>query len=490
MNKFFEFLNRENMTRTENDAAAYMTTGSDCLDLFSSVGALRSNNEDDIYDRFIRAYTEDPDTAMKILFYARDVRGGLGERRVFRVILKAMANQHPNSVIKNISNICEYGRYDDLMTLMSTPCENAAVEYISAQLKEDLNALETDGNVSLLAKWLPSVNTSNKEAVKTAKRLAKRLGYTEKEYRKTLVALRDQIHIIENDLRTYNYTFDYEKQCSRAMFKYRKAFIRYDEYRYTKYIEAAAKGERKMNMGNVYPYEIVEGVLGVNGLKKISAAEKASLNAMWENIPVYDCKNALAVVDTSGSMYFTGKPKPASVALSLGIYLADKNKGVFSGCFMEFSDIPTLITLKGSTFADKLSYAASFSRVANTNIEAVFDLILKTAVRNKLDKSELPETLVLISDMEFDSVVNHADRTVFEHAKSRFEKFGYTLPQIVFWNVQSRNGHQPVRMDERGVILVSGCSPRTFEMVACGETSPYDFMMKTLTGERYAGITA
>ncbi|MBQ8979078.1 MAG: DUF2828 family protein [Oscillospiraceae bacterium] len=488
MKNFIDLLMNENMTETENGAAAYTSTGSQCLDLFSAAGALRSNSEDDIIDRFSRAYAEDADTAMRILFYARDVRGGLGERRIFRIILKFLAYRHPESVIRNMSNIAEYGRYDDLMVLMGTPLEDEAVRLISAQLREDKDALAKGEQVSLMAKWLPSANASSAHTVKTAKRLAGKLGLTEREYRHTLTALRSYIHIIENELRSRDYTFDYSEQCSRAMFKYRQAFIRNDRERYLQYLEDLRQGKTSMNTENIYPYEIVDAVLS-KGVRFLSADECAALNTMWAKLPDYACGNALAVVDTSGSMY-SGTPTPASVAFSLGIYLADKNKGPFGGCFMEFSDKPVLIKLKGETFADRLRYAASFSRIADTNIEAVFDLILTTAVRNRVKASDLPRTLILISDMEFNSITSHADRTVFEHAKRKFGKYGYKLPQIVFWNVQSRNGHQPVRMDEKGVILVSGCSAKTFEMVITGNTSPARFMKETLSSQRYRNICA
>ena len=489
MNIFYDLLDRETMTRTENGAAAYVSTGSDCLDLFSSVGAMRNNGEGDIWVRFMRAYAEDPDTAMRILFYARDVRGGLGERRVFRVILRNMAYENADSVIRNIERIAAFGRYDDLLELMGTPCEDAAVQLIASQLKADTDALAEDGSVSLLAKWLPSVNASSMHTVRTARHLAKRLGMTEREYRRTLTALRRRIDIIEEHLRTRDYTFDYSQQCSRAMYKYRRAFIRNDGERYGSYIESVANGEAVMHAGNIYPYEIVERVLEHRGRAPMDKAEQDALEAMWASLPVYGGGRALAVVDTSGSMY-SGSPTPASVAFSLGLYLAEKNDGVFGGCFMEFSDRPQLIRIKGDTFTERAKYASSFSRVADTNIEAVFDLILRTAVNNKLPASELPETLILISDMEFNSITSHADRTVFEHARKSFAEHGYALPQIVFWNVQSRNAHQPVRMDERGAVLVSGFSPRIFEMVISGETSPYEYMMKTLSAERYAVITA
>jgi len=198
----------------------------------------------------------------------------------------------------------------------------------------------------------------------------------------------------------------------------------------------------------------------------------------------------LAVIDTSGSMYWNVKPLPAAVALSLGLYFAERNTGAFRNHFIEFSARPQLIEIKGETFADRLRYVASFNEVANTNIEAVFDLILRTAVRNRVPQEELPAKLILISDMEFDSCVTNATSTNFENAKKRFEAFGYKLPQVVFWNVANRNKQQPVRMNERGVVLVSGATPRLFSMVAGGNLSPYTFMMDILGSERYRKIVA
>jgi hypothetical protein len=201
-------------------------------------------------------------------------------------------------------------------------------------------------------------------------------------------------------------------------------------------------------------------------------------------------ENAIAVIDTSGSMYWGGKPTPASVALSLGIYFAERNKGAFKNHFIEFSARPQLIEIKGKTFADKLRYLASFNEVANTNIEAVFDLILRAAVNNKVPQSELPSKLYLISDMEFDMAVDNASATNFENAKAKFERAGYKLPDIVFWNVASRNKQQPVTKNDNGVVLVSGCTPRLFSMVASGEMNPLVFMMEVVESERYAKIVA
>ena len=275
------------------------------------------------------------------------------------------------------------------------------------------------------------------------------------------------------------------------MFKYRKAFIRNDGERYNEFIGKVEKGEVKLNASTLAPYELVEPFMQGYSMKKLSKEEQVSINATWNSLPDYGSdENAIAVIDTSGSMYCSGKPVAASVALSLGIYFAERNKGYFKNHFIEFSARPQLIEIKGQTFADKLRYLASFNEVANTNIEAVFDLILKAAVKNKLPQSELPTKLYLISDMEFDEAVDNAELSNFENAKKKFEEKGYKLPDIVFWNVASRNKQQPVTKNEEGVVLVSGCTPKLFSMVASGEMNPLVFMMEVIESERYAKIVA
>ena len=221
------------------------------------------------------------------------------------------------------------------------------------------------------------------------------------------------------------------------------------------------------------------------------AEEKYSLNAAWNSLPDFGSdENALAVIDTSGSMYCAERPMPAAVALSLGLYFAQHNKGCFRNTFIEFSERPRLIELKGETFADRLRYACTFSEVANTNMEAVFDLILRTAVKNRIPQDELPAKLIIISDMEFDSCVEHASLSNFENAEIRYAEYGYKLPEIVFWNVAARNRHQPVAKNEQGVALVSGATPRLFSMIAGNILSPYAFMLEVIESERYEKIAA
>ena len=490
-------LRREsNRTFTENGAVTLVSTYSDCLDLFATVGALRKASEQEILDRFIRAYTEDPDKAMKIIFFARDIRGGLGERRVFRTVMTYLAANEPASVKKNIEYFGEYGRYDDLLSLMGTPCEKEMLTYVAKQFAADMEALRAGDSVSLLAKWLPSVNASNADAVAMAKKIARSMKMTDRDYRKAVVELRAKIRIIENNLREKDYTFDYSKQPSKAMFKYRAAFMRNDSERYGEFINKVSRGEAKLNANTLMPYELVDRYLTSGWGRKsfmvdISEDEKKVLNATWESLPDFGgTENAIAVIDTSGSMYWTSSPKPASVALSLGLYFAERNKGIFHNHFIEFSRTARLIEIKGDTFADRLRYIASFNEIADTNVEAVFDLILRAAVKNSIPQEEMPATLYIISDMEFNCAVRNAGTTNFENAKNRYAQFGYKLPDVVFWNVQSRNRQQPVTMNEQGVALVSGCTPRLFSMVAGGRIDPYSVMMDVIGSERYEKIVA
>lgn len=475
-----------NYTTTENGALTYKTSGNFCLDLFSTIGALRTSHSCDIISRFDKAYNESPDTAMKILFYARDIRGGLGERRVFNIIINYIATHYPKSVKKNIKYIPEFGRYDDLLSLLDTPCQSELIEFISNQLKTDLKAMEENKKeVSLLAKWLPSINTSNADAVSKAKKISKLLGMSYKQYRQTLSSLRKYIDIIENYLRQENYTFDYEKQTSKSLFKYKKAFIRNDYDRYINFLNAVKEGKTQLKTSNLYPYDIIRECM-----KALSQTEKETLNITWDSLPNY-CKedeNSIAVIDGSGSMYYYGNPKPIQIALSLGIYFAQRCKGKFNNHFITFSTKPQLVEIKGNTIFDKVKYCEKFDEASNTDIQKVFELILNTAVKNKLPQSELPSKIYIISDMEFDSCTDN--RTNFEYAKKIYKDKNYKLPQLVFWNVQSRQEQVPVKMNENGVILVSGSSPKIFNMVISGSFNPYEYMIKIISNSRYSMIKA
>ena len=472
-------------TLTENGAVTLRTSGDACLDLFATIGALRNAAEDEIAARFLRAYAENPDLAMKLLFYARDIRGGLGERRVFRVLLTWLAQNEPGALRRNLPYVAEYGRWDDALVLLDTPLRVDAVLLLRAQFEADMAALQRGEPVSLLGKWLPSVNAHSADAVRQARMLARAFGMTEARYRKALSQLRQAIRIIENNLRERDYTFDYAAQPSRAMFKYRRAFLRNDEARYRAFMQRVEKGEASVHTAGLMPYDIVQAAY------RADPADRAALNATWNALEDFTGDdNALVVADGSGSMYCWGQPKPAAVAQSLAIYFAERNTGAFRNHFITFSMTPQLVEIKGEDLAEKVRYCRSFNECANTNLQAVFELILAAAVKNHLPQKELPSVLYIVSDMEFDACARNSSLSNFEQAKRLYKAHGYRLPQVVFWNVQSRNEQQPVRMNEQGCALVSGCTPRIFSQVMAGEMEPYKNMLHVLLSERYAPISA
>lgn len=484
-----DYIKKEaNLTNTENGAVTHASSLDHCLDLFATAGGLRHAEEEELIRRFVRAYAENPDIAMRILFYARDVRSGLGERRLFRVLLRFLCENHKESVVKNLPFIAECGRYDDYLELLGTSSEKEMLSYLKAQWEQDIYACEKgEENVSLLAKWLPSVNTSNKETVSRGRRLAKAFGMSEKEYRKTLSMLRKKIAITENFLRTKDYSFSYEHVPGKAMKKYVAAFTRNDRDRYQGYLNDVSVGEAKMNTATVYPYEIIRPFYHSN----VEGEQQKAIETMWYAQKDYtDGRNALVVVDGSGSMYNGANPSPIEVAHSLAMYFAERNKGAFANHFITFSTKPQLVEIKGKSLLDKLRYTASFNEVADTNIQAVFELILNAALKNSVPQEELPETIYIVSDMEFNICTEDANLSNFEYAKELFELNGYKLPKLVFWNVASRKLQLPVTKNEQGVALVSGCTPKIFELVMEDNMNPYEFMLEVVNSARYENITA
>lgn len=485
------FLKKEsNFTYTENGGTAYRSTESYCLDMFFKAGAMRNSTLEEIAGVVTRAYAEDPHKTMKIIFFARDARGGLGERRFFRIAIAALVKTAPEAVKKNIRLFAEYGRFDDLCVLLGTSLEKEAVEMIDTQLRSDKAAMAVGGKVSLLAKWLPSVNTSSKKTRNMGRRLAVLLGMSEPEYRRTLSALRRYTDIIENRLRERDYTFDYEIQPSCAMFKYRCAFIRNDNERYTAYLNKVHSGESKLHADRLFPYDIVRAASEGN----ISLEEKMSLDAAWRSMPDLTAakhENAIAVIDGSGSMTWGMGIRPIDAALSLGIYFAEHNTGTFANHFITFSETPRLVEIKGSDIVEKSWYCRTFNEVANTNLEAVFKLILKTAIKNRVPQSEMPTKLYIISDMQFDCCVTGGNNDVlFRSMRKLYRQHNYELPEVIFWNVNSRCDAMPVTRSETGAALVSGYSPAIFDMVMGGDCSPETVMNRILSSKRYTHITA
>lgn len=515
MNALNEISKLLNKSYTENGDPAFRTSGSACLDFFSLCGGMR-NNPGDAEKLFVRAYGEEPALAVKILFYMRDIRGGLGERKLFRHLLCHLAEFYPETVRKILYAVPKYGRWDDLLCLLATRAKDDAVAVITAQLEKDrmiLNAADADKageaaqeaaapeGVSLLGKWLPSINASSKETARAAKTLMAALGMNAAGYRKLCSALRKRIQIIEDYLRRKDYSFDYSKQPSQAMFRYKKAFIRNDKERYSgflkKVIEQAtlvADGAEhsdeetvKLNVKTLYPYQIVNPYL-VNNCYEINdnlgEEEECALEASWKSLRRDTVKGRTIVVrDGSGSMYHGGDAFPISVATSLALFFSEQLAGAYRNSFITFSEHPELIQIPDTadTLKRKLDFITHYGDCSNTDIGKVYQLILDVAKSGNVPKEEMIERVLIISDMEFDCCDDGC--CSFESYRRKFAEAGYDLPEIVFWNVAARDIHFPVTMNEKGVKLVSGASANIFSDVVSGDlevVTPYEFMLKIL----------
>lgn len=471
-----ELKKETNYTETENLAKTHKTTTSSLLDFFALGGALRKRKEDEIKLLFSNAFLENDTLALKALFYFRDIREGQGERRTFRVIINYLANEYPDRMIKLIKFIPHFGRWDDLFILFDTKVEKEMINFVHEQFDEDL---KINSVPSLLGKWMPSINTSSYKTVAIAKKLAKALHFNHKEYRKHLADLRNRIKIVEKLISTNKWNkIEYDKLPSKAGLKYRKAFSKHDCERYGEYLEAVKKGKKKINVKTLYPYDIAEKILN-------DYEDDDALNVMWSNLPNYvkEDENALVVADVSGSM----QGRPMAISVSLALYFAERNKGKFANHFITFSAKPDLVEIKGKNIIEKIRNISNAHWDMNTDIEAVFKLILDTAVKYKLPQKEMPEKIYIISDMEFDSCVENNDLTNFQNAKKMFEDKDYKLPQLVFWNVDARNNQFPITIADGNVQLVSGASPILFKQILSG-ISAYDLMIKILSSDRYKDI--
>lgn len=488
MNKFLEGLTKENnYTYTENGALTYKSTLNNCLDFFALGGAMRNRENEGIKDfeilkLFTKAFSENPLVALRILFYLRDIREGMGERKTFRVPLKKLAQDYPDIVRKNIKFIPYFGRWDDLYALFDTPCEQDAIEFMKQQIEEDLKSEQP----SLCAKWLKSINTSSKESRRLGLKTARGFGMTLAEYRKMLSKMREKLDVVERKLSENKFDeIEYSKLPSQAMMKYRNLFLRKDRDRYMQYIESVIKNEKKVNTSTLYPYQIVEKILYDSF---ISDDDLHVLDTLWNNLPkVVDTdENILVVADTSGSMY----GRPLAVAVSVALYFAERNKGAFKDYFMTFSEKPRLQKIIGSTIAEKVTYLENAEWGMNTDIEQVFLTLLDVAKKNNLKQEELPSKIIIVSDMEFDEATNvDPDSPLFEAIKKKFEEEGYELPTLVFWNVDARHNQVPLTKEAKNAVLVSGFSINLFKSILNGEHfEPVDFMLEIVNNERYSVI--
>ena len=486
-----------NIRYTENGAPGYETSGKFLLDLDFATPSLRKKPEKEIQDIFLKAYFENPIMATKWLFYLRDIRGGLGERRSFRILLKCLENIRPRFTERLIPLIPEYGRYDDLFELLDTELQPQVIRFVREQLIEDLENVQENKSISLLAKWLPSEKSKDEKKREQAKIIMFGLGITGRTYRKICSTLRGYMDIVETNMSSDRWNeVDYSKVPSKANLKYKEAFMKHDGDRRKSYLESLQRGDEnvKINAGTMFPHEIVHSYQKSFGRVK---NEDATLEELWKALPDEEISNTIVVADGSGSMYCTvdngSSTKAIDVAIALAIYFSERLPGEYKDKYITFSNKPKYVDMSQcETLREKIKLAVNHCEVANTNIEAVFDLILDTAVRNRMSQEEIPKNILVISDMEFDACVRGSSgfmtRTLFGEISNRYQKNGYKLPRTVFWNVNSRTNTIPMKQNELGVALISGFSTSRAKMVMSEELDPYKCLIEQLNSERYKPV--
>ena len=476
-----------NKTQTDNGAFAYKSTKSKVLDLFSQGGAYRSRSDRDIISLFSEAFSEDKLLSMRTLFHIRNVRGGMGERRFFRIVLDYLSKVDEEVLRKNLHLIPKFGRWDDLWLLLDTDLKDDVVDLVDKQLREDMNF----DTVSLLAKWMPSLKSRNENTRRYAYILRTSLKMSPRKYRKLLSHLRSKIGIVETHITDGEFNkIEYDKIPSRAGMIYRNAFFRNDEKRYRAFLNSLEKGEVKVNAGTLYPNDIVGKILGNAWwhTPKHSTQDIKLFEGQWNSLPDFigeNKENSMVMADVSASMTGT----PMNVAISLAMYIAERNKGSFHNHFMTFSSRPELVEISGDNIVDKVNNIKDSNWGHSTNIESALMTILNVGISNNVPSENMISKLYIISDMQFDMCSSGADKHIFETVRQYYEDAGYNMPQIVFWNVNARTTNTPFTMNDDGVALVSGYSPSILtHLLGDKHYNPYEIMLSVVNSDMYRDV--
>lgn len=484
--------------KTWNGADALTTTFNYCLDLFGRGGALRNADVTDKIELISNAYDEDPTTALRLLFYVRDVRGGYGERDTFTDMMHWVANNHTKSVEQNLWAFVEYGRAKDLYALIGTKAESAMWEWMRNQFFLDKENMENGKSISLLAKWIatPDSKVANTKAlgIKTAKKF----GYSSKqiaEYKKILRAMRRYLDVPEVKMCAGKWEeIEYSKLGSQCLIKHKKAWKKHDEDRYTTFMTKVDAGEAKINTGAMTPCDIMHQAVH---------NYSSDLETMWNSLEDVVSGNAIVMCDTSGSMTYTGygcksSMLPMEVAVAMSVYLSERNKGDLKDMFMTFSNTPKFIKIPCGSLRDKYSYIKSHSIVEDTNLEAAFDLLLDKCVKCGVSVDDMPDAIVVISDMQINCCTDtesvdddNVKIPFYNKMKQRYAQYGYKIPHVVFWNVNASNATFHASMNEDGVSLVSGFSANVYKQVMMNlDKTPMDLLNSIVNSKRYEKIQA
>lgn len=461
---------------TENGMVTNSSSLNECVNLFFQIGAMRGQDKTRLINAFTKAFGENPLTAMKLLFWARDVRGGAGERQIFKDIVSYLANNRTAIMAKNIHLISEFGRWDDIEVLFGTPLEGEALKIISDALAN---------KNGLCAKWMPRPNVKNREAKRIANTIRKYLGLAPKDYRKLLV---ENSNTVEQLMCAREFSrIDYNKLPSKAMSDYMKAFSKNDLARFQDYLSKLEKGEAKINASALYPYDVI---------KSLKQGNTKGADLQWNALPNFmetNNERIIPLVDVSGSMDtpVAGNPnlRVMDIAVSLGLYISERNISPFKDAFITFETTPRLFVVKGS-LSERYRQMIQSPWGGSTDVERAFGLVLDSAVKHSVPQSEMPTMMLILSDMEFNQASRWSD-TAQDMIERKFKAAGYEMPKIVYWNLASRgDSNKPVKFDKNGTALVSGFSPSILTNLLGGnEMTPYSMMMKVVDSERYAPVT-
>lgn len=467
-----EFDKATTRKETENGALAYTTTDSKMLDFFAAIGGMRERDEKDIISLYLSARNEDKELADKVILYSRDIRGGLGERRIGKILLKTLANIDPQKVIRNFQLFVDMGRFDDLYCLEGTQVEDEMWKFMKETILTDYSKAKEGKPISLAAKWMKSINTSSKESRRLAKKFCSISHMSEKAYRKILSALRSYTNVVETKMSANEWnTINYETVPSVAMKRYTCAFNRRDSERFTDFKSAVTKGEAKINATTLYPYDLIHDLI-YDG-----STDRAIIEAQWKALPNYfkEGRNVVCCADVSGSMY--GMPMAASIGLAM--YCAAHNTGDYHGYFLTFTDIPRFFKLDENESLEKNVEKVSEEVGYNTNLDGMLEAVFDMAVKAQ----ESPEALLIISDCEIDRF-NYDPRNyedIVEKWTKKYKENGLAMPKLIFWNVEARQNTFLSKHTNPYVSFVSGCSASTFSnLTQLIDLSAYEAMRAIL----------
>lgn len=467
-----------NSTLTENGGKAVKTTGSDLLNLFATIGGKRNAKESEIEKDYLAARCEDKELADNLILWCRDIRnGGCGERRVGRIMLRSLAEIDPSKVIRNFQTIVDAGRWDDLYCFIGTPVESEMWNFIKTQFFKDMVDYRNNEPISLMAKWLKSVNTSSKESSALGYKTAKKLGLSPKMYRKALSKLRKYLNVCEQKMSKNEWNkIDYSAVPSYAMSHYQGAFHKHDEDRYAEFLADVKAGKQKINAGVLYPYDFF--IHWVNSRDKEGKRTLSEVDSLqWDILPNYVIGNfdVLVMPDVSGSMYYAGN-KVIGTSVGLATYFAQRNEGAYKGLVLSFAEQPTFCNINGKTTSEAFRTIASGNGLS-TNLDLGFKAVWELAKTT----GEVPKALVIISDMEINSWSDVRIGTIANKWDKKFKLIGLQMPKLILWNVESR-GKRFLATQNENVTFVSGSGVGPFKsLCTLIEKDAYTAMKEILT---------